>query len=112
MINKTTDSIRIRFKLWQLRGYPWVPNWYKNLSILWSKKEQNLQAGVARTHKAIGESLMTETEFMAALPIQPGSYGVEELSIEGDMSSDTLIVNIKDNRSWCDKLYDEEGIIL
>ena len=50
------------FKVWQLTGYPMVPKWYKNLSILWSKKEQNLQAGIARTHKQIGETLITTTD--------------------------------------------------
>jgi len=90
-------KLKYWFILWQLKHYPvsaLIPNWYKNLSIFWSKKEQKLQAGVARTHKQIGDSLVTEEEFMAALPIQPGSY--DDLSILSDMDSDTLIIDIKD----------------
>lgn len=52
------------FTLWQLRNYPasmLVPNWIQNLSWIWSKKERALQAGVARTHKAIGDILIKTT---------------------------------------------------
>lgn len=39
-----------------------VTNWYKNLSVYWSKKEQQLQAGVARTHVGIGAILIKTTD--------------------------------------------------
>lgn len=39
-----------------------IKNWYRNLSIHWSKREQELQAGVARTHKAIGDRLIKTTD--------------------------------------------------
>lgn len=53
------------FTLWQLRNYPvsrLVPNWFWNLSWLWSSKERELQAGVERTHKALGERLIKTTD--------------------------------------------------
>ena len=89
-------------------GYPMVPKWYQNLSIYWSQKEQKLQANVARTHKQIGEQLMTEAEFNAV-----SSPDVVELSIEGNMDSNTLFVDLKPRpMSWQDKMYQDEGIIL
>ena len=99
------------FTLWQLRNYPvsaLIPNWFLNLSWFWSKKERELQAGVARTHKQIGEQLMTEAEFNA-MP----SPDVVELSIEGDMDSNTLFIDLKPRpMSWQEKLDKDEGIIL
>ena len=102
------NKLIFRFKVWRLMGGMMVPKWYQNLSIYWSQKEQKLQAGVARTHKQIGDILVDKTTG----DIDWGD-DVEELSIEGNMDSDTLFIYLKPRpMSWQEKAYQEDGIII
>lgn len=70
------------------------PNWYKNLSVHWSKKEQKLQQDIAKFHAGMGEQLLKTIE------------GVDW----GDEVEYTDLKPIV--LSWQEKLYQEEGIIL
>lgn len=61
------SKLKFWFWLWRVKGYPIVPKWYKNMSILWSAREQRLQKNIGMLHAGIGDILVTEEEFAAPL---------------------------------------------
>ena len=55
------SNLKWRFWLW-CRQHRGLINWYKNKSVLWSKKEQNLQRSLQATHESFGEKLIKTTD--------------------------------------------------
>lgn len=55
-------NLIFRFKVWRLMGYPLAPKWYKNLSVHWSKREQELQRSMARVHQGFRDNTIKATD--------------------------------------------------
>jgi len=54
-------KLKYWFTMWQLQNYPvsaLIPNWYKNLSVYWSPKEQRTQHSLEVVHGRLGELLV------------------------------------------------------
>lgn len=55
------NSLEWKFWVWR-RKHRGLINWYKNLSVHWSEKEQKLQRSLQATHEDLGSILLKTTD--------------------------------------------------